>query len=376
MEALELNGATYVKATAIARELGYTADYVGQLCRGGKVDAELVGRSWYVREESIRAHKKNRYRSNTAKTVTALKETIAVEEDKAEANERVPVRRYFESPTPTSAPNKNFYSRSNEITALYTEDDSELIPTLTRRETTMEPAEVEVRHADAKPVEVTKTEQSYNLEATERPKIRFKGQVSIVEPEETESTEIGATEGEEKTAAKEETQVHTKKRNEDTEKDTGEHKVAIRKEVAEQKKDVRQESKPKTKTLHPTDQIRRKTFEVAITTDKEGQQETAVERITLKKGAAVAMVRKSAAHPQQGEIQVTKIPTFTPESVSAAHVTGRYTFLYIAASIALALLLGAGFMLLESTVVATDDSYEREYSVNISAVMDSIHGLK
>ncbi len=63
MNSISINNENYVKATDIARELGYTADYVGQLCRAGKVQAELVGRSWYVSEESIRAHKKNRYRS-------------------------------------------------------------------------------------------------------------------------------------------------------------------------------------------------------------------------------------------------------------------------------------------------------------------------
>ena len=42
MKELAIDGKKYVKASAIAKDLGYTSDYVGQLCRGGKIDAQLV----------------------------------------------------------------------------------------------------------------------------------------------------------------------------------------------------------------------------------------------------------------------------------------------------------------------------------------------
>ena len=37
---------------------GYTQDYIGQLCRGEKIDARRIGRTWYVCEKSILEHKK------------------------------------------------------------------------------------------------------------------------------------------------------------------------------------------------------------------------------------------------------------------------------------------------------------------------------
>lgn len=76
MERISTNGEIYVKASTIARELGYTADYVGQLCRGGKVDAQLIGRSWFVNERSIREHKQDRYRSTAAKSRQEIKRAI------------------------------------------------------------------------------------------------------------------------------------------------------------------------------------------------------------------------------------------------------------------------------------------------------------
>ncbi|HMA77610.1 MAG TPA: hypothetical protein VKP88_00525 [Candidatus Paceibacterota bacterium] len=72
MQELVLNGKTYVKATDIAKHLGYTSDYVGQLCRAGKVDAEQVGRAWYVVPDTIQAHKQTRYRGNQAKSKAAV----------------------------------------------------------------------------------------------------------------------------------------------------------------------------------------------------------------------------------------------------------------------------------------------------------------
>ena len=76
MEVLTVNGKNYVKASAAARDLGYTADYVGQLCRSGKVDAILVGRSWYVCKDSIKGHKSTRYRSTQTKSKESIQKVL------------------------------------------------------------------------------------------------------------------------------------------------------------------------------------------------------------------------------------------------------------------------------------------------------------
>lgn len=58
MNELYFKGEKYISSRRAAQLTGYTKDYVGQLCRGGKVEARLVGRNWYVHEASITEHKK------------------------------------------------------------------------------------------------------------------------------------------------------------------------------------------------------------------------------------------------------------------------------------------------------------------------------
>jgi hypothetical protein len=86
MDSIFLKNKKYIKASVIAKELGYTSDYIGQLCRGGKVEAELVGRTWYVADEAIREHKKNRYRSTVKATKRSLEKMVLAEpQHKSEA---------------------------------------------------------------------------------------------------------------------------------------------------------------------------------------------------------------------------------------------------------------------------------------------------
>lgn len=76
MDSIVLRGRTFIKASKIAKELGYTSDYIGQLCRGGKIEAELVGRTWFVDEASIRDHKETRYRSSAKATKKTLQRLV------------------------------------------------------------------------------------------------------------------------------------------------------------------------------------------------------------------------------------------------------------------------------------------------------------
>ncbi len=76
MEEISVNGENYVKASILAKNFGYTPDYIGQLCRAGQVKCTLVGRSWYVNEESLREHRKGRYRSSSAKSKEYLRKAV------------------------------------------------------------------------------------------------------------------------------------------------------------------------------------------------------------------------------------------------------------------------------------------------------------
>lgn len=73
MDSITHEGKTYLRAAKIAKELGYTSDYVGQLCREGHVACTRVGRNWFVEEASIRNHKTDRKRSVAAKARQSIK---------------------------------------------------------------------------------------------------------------------------------------------------------------------------------------------------------------------------------------------------------------------------------------------------------------
>lgn len=57
MNELTLDGKTYVSSKRAAEITGYAKDYVGQLCREGRVEARLVGRNWYILESALREHR-------------------------------------------------------------------------------------------------------------------------------------------------------------------------------------------------------------------------------------------------------------------------------------------------------------------------------
>lgn len=77
MEALVLDGKSYVKASKAARDLGYATDYVGQLCRSGQVDAHLIGRTWYVDQDQLAAHRVEKKRMSRVKAREQAKALIA-----------------------------------------------------------------------------------------------------------------------------------------------------------------------------------------------------------------------------------------------------------------------------------------------------------
>lgn len=116
MEHLDLDGKRYVKVSSAARETGYTADYIGQLCRARKIDAKLVGRTWYVAADEINDHRRTRGRSSHEKVRQNVKEQLS---DAQETN--IPIRH----------PNSGLHrKRLLGAAVTYHNDDAELIPTI------------------------------------------------------------------------------------------------------------------------------------------------------------------------------------------------------------------------------------------------------
>lgn len=167
MDVLTLGEKKYVKASVIARELGYTADYVGQLCRGGKVDAKLFGRSWYVHKDSIGEHKSTRYRSTQAKSVQAVK--IHIAESTIE-----------ESPRVDHNPSMFYAHNRQKPTPRYVTDESPLMPHAVKS------GNLRVELAEATAVSIGSSDATYSFNAPKLPIVKFKGALSLTEFDDAE----------------------------------------------------------------------------------------------------------------------------------------------------------------------------------------------
>ena len=69
MDELLISGVRFISARRASHITGYAADYLGQLCRAGKLHAKLVGRNWYVSEAAALDHRK-RYKRNSENLIS------------------------------------------------------------------------------------------------------------------------------------------------------------------------------------------------------------------------------------------------------------------------------------------------------------------
>lgn len=74
MDEILIEGKKYVSSKQATKLTGYAKDYIGQLCREGRVSARLVGRSWYVLETAIMDHRFGK-KGDAAQTMEALPQT-------------------------------------------------------------------------------------------------------------------------------------------------------------------------------------------------------------------------------------------------------------------------------------------------------------
>jgi len=122
-EELTLDGVKYISAKRAAEITQYSKDYIGQLCREGKILANRIGRNWYVAEKSIIRHK----------TENGTDVPIA-SQLKQEKNTRL-----LDSLSKGHEEKELNFSRSkgrvyNEPLATYHSDDRPLLPDLKREE--------------------------------------------------------------------------------------------------------------------------------------------------------------------------------------------------------------------------------------------------
>ena len=74
-------GKKYISAKRASELYGYNSDYIGQLCRGGLIDGRMLGRSWFVLEDALIAHKEaapKKPRGRLPRNFVPLKEAAAL----------------------------------------------------------------------------------------------------------------------------------------------------------------------------------------------------------------------------------------------------------------------------------------------------------
>lgn len=74
MDEITIGDKTYISSKQAAKITGYAKDYVGQLCREGRVEARLVGRNWYVLDSAIREHRFGREEQEEEPQIKASEE--------------------------------------------------------------------------------------------------------------------------------------------------------------------------------------------------------------------------------------------------------------------------------------------------------------
>lgn len=162
MEKLVLDGKVFVKASSAADELGYTRDYIGQLCRAGTVQAHLVGRSWYVNQEQLQLHKKEKRRLTKVKA-------------------REQVQRSIQAAQEANSKEKAYESRIK-----YESDDEELIPEI-KKLSVDEERIVQKRSPEKGKKKGKKDEPDYTIE-NKGEKTVMSGTLSVVDASEEDAT--------------------------------------------------------------------------------------------------------------------------------------------------------------------------------------------
>lgn len=196
MDTVSLDGVEYVKASVAAKQFRYTADYIGQLCRNKKIDARLVGRTWFVNVASIKDHKKHRHQKHEApaeesSSVEIHVEPTSVEESKRKVSVAAPIKAATRK---RLAEQKTRMSTERKLKVHYELDDENLIPTLHKKKT-LPPRTIRIEHADASALTVTGTNTSSSFVAEPLPDVALSGNIAVEEydtevQEEIESDEI------------------------------------------------------------------------------------------------------------------------------------------------------------------------------------------
>ncbi len=115
MDEILIDEKKYISSKQAAKLTGYAKDYVGQLCREGRVPARLVGRSWYVLESAIQDHR-----------FSTPKEALP-QEEKLVLPQKQPLESTWDAPRYV-APESDVLPVENATDAVHDGDDATELP--------------------------------------------------------------------------------------------------------------------------------------------------------------------------------------------------------------------------------------------------------
>lgn len=185
MDTVMFDGVEYVKAAVVAKQFRYTADYIGQLCRGKKIDARLVGRTWFVNLDSLKEHKLSRHQ----KKPTEESSNTGVKD--ASKNDTRTSRKHEIAPRVKTATLKQTKQSSvdeqsqRHLKVSYEPDDENLIPTL-RTKQVRAPQTIRIEHVDAQRLHITGKKDETFFQAGELPEVSLSGKLEVTSYQNTE----------------------------------------------------------------------------------------------------------------------------------------------------------------------------------------------
>jgi hypothetical protein len=191
MKTVVLDGVQYTKASVVAERFKYTSDYIGQLCRAKKIDARLVGRTWFVNEESLVAHKKSKHQKSapTEQTARHRKPTQVSDTTSDTKTYRINVNAPLKNKTIKSLPDKPLKvassDRKESVQIRYETDSEHLFPTVVKKSNAQTESNsvkkyLHIEPASAKKLKIKahKTKPSA-FKTTELPDVALSGKLAI-----------------------------------------------------------------------------------------------------------------------------------------------------------------------------------------------------
>jgi hypothetical protein len=349
METVVLDGVSYVKASVAAEQFRYTQDYIGQLCRGKKIDARLVGRTWFVNIDSIKAHRRGRYQKEAPLVSNSNAEIMSETDLKTSVSRKTEVKPFVKTVTLKQVQEVKTKQKERRLRVAYEFDDESLVPTIHKKEE-IAPRSVRIEHVDAKKISISDAGKNVvSFQAGELPTVSLSGVLEVEGFPEVEELE----EGDKSSKA----EVNNNNKNKAISDDVG---IKL-----DDLAPVLKDSKPSTVTLKRE----------AVTSVQSGvlADKGKVEQKNIPREQASQDIRSSKVEQDQIVHQVAlSSPSFTPQSVKQLSVERVPTIVLVSPLIATLFAFGcvAFIMMASVSVTVRDSGYESHLTLQLANLLE------